>query len=320
MTHSLFDTDAPHGEASRLTAFTGNRLDRDAEHRTEDTLAQALALGGATLLAFSGNRLLLKETEGKFDPLFDRAELEPLLPDLAGAILLGMRPDGSPRLAVPVQRPAEELSLSFRLTDARSALRDNLIAEEVLGEVAQAVSLLHWNDANRFCGKCGTRTQSRLAGYKRICPACAHMMFPRTDPVVIMLTVDEARDRVLLGRGPHFTPGMYSALAGFVEPAETIEDAVRRETREESGIVTGRVRYHASQPWPMPHSLMIGCYAEALSEEIRIDTQELEDCRWFSRTEVVAMLAADPAGEGPSAPLRGAIAHRLLRDWVEWSR
>ncbi|WP_377298583.1 NAD(+) diphosphatase [Rhizobium sp. SGZ-381] len=320
MTLSLFDTDSPHGEASRLTAFTGNRLDRDAEHRTEDSLDQALAVGGATLLAFSGNRLLLKETEGTLDPLFDRAELEALRPDLAGAILLGKRQDGSPRLAVPVLEPADALALSFRLTDPRSALRDGLVAEEVLGEVAQAVSLLHWNEANRFCGKCGTRTQSQLAGYKRICPACAHMMFPRTDPVVIMLTVDEARDRVLLGRGHHFTPGMYSALAGFVEPAETIEDAVRRETREESGIVTGRVRYHASQPWPMPHSLMIGCYAEALSEEIHIDAQELEDCRWFSRAEVLAMLAADPAGEGPSAPMRGAIAHRLLRDWVEWNR
>lgn len=320
MTHSLFDTDAPHGEASRLTAFTGNRLDRDAEHRTEDSLDQALAIKGAHILTFSGNKLLLKDAASGLDPLFSDVELEGLEPDLAAAVLLGFRKDGTPRIAVPVLRDAEQLALSFRLTDARSALRDGLVEQETLGEVAQAVSLLHWNDANRFCGKCGTKTESRLGGYKRICPACAHMMFPRTDPVVIMLTVDEARDRALLGRGPHFTPGMYSALAGFVEPAETIEDAVRRETREESGIVTGRVRYHASQPWPVPHSLMIGCYAEALSDEIHIDAQELEDCRWFSRAEVAAMLEADPSGAGPLAPLRGAIAYRLMRDWVEWSR
>ena len=320
MTHSLFDTDAPHGEASRLTAFTGNRLDRDAEHRTEDSLDQALAIKGAHILTFSGNKLLLKDAASGLDPLFSDVELEGLEPDLAAAVLLGFRKDGTPRIAVPVLRDAEQLALSFRLTDARSALRDGLVEQETLGEVAQAVSLLHWNDANRFCGKCGTRTESRLAGYKRICPSCAHMMFPRTDPVVIMLTVDEKGDRALLGRGPHFTPGMYSALAGFVEPAETIEDAVRRETREESGIVTGRVRYHASQPWPVPHSLMIGCYAEALSDEIHIDAQELEDCRWFSRAEVAAMLEADPSGAGPLAPLRGAIAYRLMRDWVEWGR
>ena len=129
MTHSLFDTDAPHGEPSRLTAFTGNRLDRDAEHRTEDSLEQALAIEGAHILAFSGNKLLLKDAAGGLDPLFSGVELEGLEPDLAAAVLLGFRKDGTPRIAVPVLRDAEQLALSFRLTDARSALRDGLVEQ-----------------------------------------------------------------------------------------------------------------------------------------------------------------------------------------------
>ncbi len=320
MTISLFDTDAPHPEASRLTAFSGNRLNRDAEHRTESSLNEAVAHDGAHILVFAGGRLVLKHDDQVLDALFARHELAGLHPDNETLLLLGHRANGEPRLAVSLDMDPEQLQAQFKVTDARSAFRDGLLDEETLGEVAQALSLTHWNAANRFCGKCGAATESQLGGYKRSCPSCGHMMFPRTDPVVIMLTVDVERDRVLLGRGHHFAPGMYSTLAGFVEPGETIEDAVRRETLEESGIETGRVRYHASQPWPMPHSLMIGCYAEALTGEIHRDEQELADCRWFSREEVAAMLEGDPAGEGPFSPPSGAIAHRLMRDWVEWPR
>lgn len=303
-----------------MTAFSGNRLNRDTEHRAEDALPRALAIPGAHRIAISGNRIVLKKTDSGFDPLFGEVDLSDLQPDYANAVLLGHTEDGEPRLAIPLLKPAEELEAAYALTDARTAFRDAILDEAMLGALAQGLSLLHWNAANRFCGKCGTPSQSELGGYKRSCPNCGHMMFPRTDPVVIMLTVDVERDLVLLGRGHHFAPGMYSTLAGFVEPGETIEDAVRRETLEESGIRTGRVRYHASQPWPMPHSLMIGCYAEALDRDIRRDEQELADCRWFTRAEVTDMLDADPAGEGPFAPPPGAIAHRLMRDWVEWKR
>ena len=134
----------------------------------------------------------------------------------------------------------------------------------------------------------------RIGGYRRDCPNCGAEHFPRTDPVVIMLAIDG--ERCLLGRQARFAPGMYSCLAGFVEPGETIEDAVRRETAEEAGITVGRVRYHASQPWPFPSSLMIGCHAEALSRDIVRDDAELEACRWFSRAEVRAMLAGRPSG------------------------
>jgi NAD+ diphosphatase len=129
-----------------------------------------------------------------------------------------------------------------------------------------------------------------------------------------MLTVTP--DKALLGRGAHFAPGMYSTLAGFIEPGETIEAAVRRETLEESSIRVGRVIYHASQPWPMPFSLMIGCFGEALSDEVRRDEAELEDCRWFSRDEVISMLEQrHPAGI--NVPPAGAIAHHLIRHWAE---
>lgn len=319
MTIDLFQNDAPHPEPSRLTAFAGNRLDRQAEYRQDDCIEKALAVEGTHILAFTGGRLILKHDAQVLDPLFAPYELAELKPDFDNAILLGYRQNGDPRIAVPILIAEDELSNQYKPTEPRALFRDQLIEEELLGEVAQAVSLINWNASNRFCGKCGAQTQTKIGGYRRVCTGCGNMTFPRTDPVVIMLTVDVERDRCLLGRSHHFQEGMYSCLAGFVEPGETIEDAVRRETFEESGIETARVRYHASQPWPMPHSLMIGCYAEAISIEINIDPQEMQDVRWFSRTEAAAMLDAGPQAQY-FAPVSGAIAHRLLRDWIEWVR
>ncbi len=152
-----------------------------------------------------------------------------------------------------------------------------------------------------------------MAATGAIAPA-ARKYFPRTDPVVIMLAVRDGR--CLLGRSPHFPPGWYSTLAGFVEPGETIEDAVRRETFEESGIRIGRVRYHASQPWPFPYSLMIGCHCEALDDTIAFDGSELEDCRWFSRDEVALMLREEHP-DGVKCPPSKAIASFLIRAWAE---
>ncbi|MGI2033016.1 NAD(+) diphosphatase [Rhizobium panacihumi] len=317
MTKTLFDTDSPHPEPGSLTAFAGNMLDRQAEYRADDCVEKAFAIEGTHIFAFSGTKLILKHDDRVLDPLFSAYELADLQPDFDNAILLGYKESGEPRIAVPVGIAADDLASHFKPADARALYRDALLEGEILGEVAQAVSLLNWNAANRFCGKCGAPTETRLGGYKRVCTACDHLMFPRTDPVVIMLTVDVEKDLCLLGRSHHFQEGMYSCLAGFVEPGETIEHAVRRETFEEAGIETGRVRYHASQPWPMPHSLMIGCYAEATSSEIKIDPQEMSDVRWFSRAEVTTMLDAGPDNQF-FAPHPGAIAYRLMRDWIEW--
>ncbi len=313
----IFDTTSPHLEPSALTAFAQNDLDRLAENRNETCVADALKVEGTHLLAFAGNKLILKHDDQVLDPLFAAYELAELDPDFDQAILLGYKETGEPRVAVPVKIAEEALASHYKAADARTLYRDQLIGEELLGEVAQAVSLVNWNADNKFCGRCGDQMELRIGGYKRICSGCGHTIFPRTDPVVIMLTIDLERDLCLLGRGAHFPPGMYSCLAGFVEPGETIENAVRRETREESAIEVGRVRYHASQPWPMPHTLMIGCFAEALSFDISRDDAELEDCRWFTREEVAELLQMTGAN-GQLPPPKGAIAHRLMRDWIEW--
>ena len=303
----------PETEASARTGFAGNRIDREAEHRTAESLPAALANSAARVYLFQADKVLLRGS----DPLFTVSEAEALGMKRSTAVLLGWA-DQQPRLAavLPDEAPIDASRIS--LVDLRSLAIAGEVAGEHVGALAQARSLTLWNARNRFCANCGTPTAMAIGGYRRDCPACHAQHFPRTDPVVIMLTIDTAGDRALLGRSPRFAPGMYSCLAGFVEHGETIEDAVRRETREEAGIRIGRVRYHASQPWPFAASLMIGCHAEALNTDIQRDATELEDCRWFSRDEVRQMLA----GTHPdkiTAPIRMAIAHHIIRAWTDAS-
>jgi NAD+ diphosphatase len=189
-----------------------------------------------------------------------------------------------------------------------------LVDSEHLPPLAEAKALLGWHARHRFCPNCGTRTNVVEAGWRRDCPSCQAQHFPRTDPVVIMLPF--SGDACVLGRSHRFVRSMWSCLAGFMEPGETIEEAVGRETREECGIICGRVRYFASQPWPFPSSLMIGCHAEALSREIVIDRAELDDARWFEREEVAAMLLRCHP-EGLTTPPEVAIAYHIIRAWAE---
>ncbi|MDP8912305.1 MAG: NAD(+) diphosphatase, partial [Pseudomonadota bacterium] len=176
--------------------------------------------------------------------------------------------------------------------------------------------LIEWHNRHRFCSKCGTATALFRAGWGRRCAACEAEHYPRVDPVVIMLAEHEGR--VLLGRQPQYPPGRYSALAGFVEPGESIEEAVAREFQEEAGIRVRGVRYVASQPWPFPGSLMIACMAQAQSDALTIDRTELEDAHWFDRSAVEAALGGDP--DAPfQAPPRFAIAHTLLAHWTRRS-
>jgi NAD+ diphosphatase len=179
---------------------------------------------------------------------------------------------------------------------------------------AAALSLANWHRRHGFCSVCGMQTRPNRAGWSRECNGCGGEHYPRVDPVVIMLA--EHDGRLLLGRQPHYPPGRFSALAGFVEPGETIEAAVGRELKEEAGIDVADVRYLASQPWPFPSSLMIGAHATALGDTLVIDRNELDDARWFSRKEVVAALAADPDAAF-QAPPRSAIARTLLEAWVD---
>lgn len=313
---SIFDTPGSAQEPSSLVAFAGNRLDRRSEFRDDDCLAEALASDAMRAFAISGGRAFLRANGAGFEALHHAEQLATFDPDLDNAILLGFAERDQPRLAVPVRADPQTLPDTIKAIDHRSIYIQGLVSGSLLGELAQAASLLAWSQTHRFCGRCGHETRPRAGGYRRECPSCGHMLFPRTDPVVIMLAVDIQRDLCLLGRSPHFPPGMYSCLAGFLEPGETVEEAVRRETHEESGIHIGRVRYHASQPWPMPHTLMIGCYGEATSTTIAMDSRELEDCRWFNRTEAAALLTRQISGGDISSPPPGAIAHHLIRDWL----
>jgi NAD+ diphosphatase len=202
---------------------------------------------------------------------------------------------------------------AYAVTDLRSVAMQGLVPVEELGILAMAKSLLDWHRRHRFCANCGSPTMLSQAGFRRDCPACATQHFPRTDPVVIMMITRD--DRCLLGRQARFVTGSYSCLAGFLEPGETIEDAVRRETFEEAGVRVGKVGYALSQPWPFPSSIMIGCRGEALTEEITMDREELEDARWFSREEVRLMLTREHP-DGLMVPPPVAIAHHLVRQWA----
>ena len=177
---------------------------------------------------------------------------------------------------------------------------------------ATARALLEWHRTHGFCAACGARSEVVQAGWQRQCPACNVQHFPRTDPVVIMLIT--RGNSVLMGRSPGWPEGMYSLLAGFIEPGETIEAAVRREVMEESGVRVGAVSYLASQPWPFPASLMLGCAGEAETDAIVLDPAELEDALWITREEMVSVMAGTHPRLKP--PRRGAIAQFLMANWL----
>ena len=196
------------------------------------------------------------------------------------------------------------------------------------GILAQARSMLDWIARNRFCSTCGHKTNVVWAGYKRECsnPACnthvgvQNVAHPRTDPVVIVLVLSKDRQRCLLGRKPQFAKSYYSCIAGFVEPGESVEDAVRREVFEETGVVVSSVSYHSSQPWPFPANLMLGCLAEAETEDIVCDNHELEDVRWFAKEKLLNSLELNPSPNGEDGihlPLHYTISNRLLRTWLD---
>jgi NAD+ diphosphatase len=178
--------------------------------------------------------------------------------------------------------------------------------------LAHARAMVYWHARHRFCGVCGSPTRAEEAGHMRRCtdPACNSMHFPRTDPAVIMLVT--SGENALMGRSRNFPPGMYSTLAGFVEPGESLEDAVAREVREESGIEIGAVDYHSSQPWPFPANIMLGFHAEALTTAITVDFGELEDARWVERGWLLSHADDDTF----RLPRRDSIARRLVEDWL----
>jgi len=232
-----------------------------------------------------------------------------------GTIFLGLR-DGAAVFGMGISATAMEKLLGredVAVAELRGMVMQGVVPPDQLSAIAVAKSLVNWHQRHGYCANCGTRTGITQAGWKRDCPNCKVEHFPRTDPVVIMLVT--SGEKCLMGRQKHFAPGMYSCLAGFVEAAETVEDAVRREIIEESGIRCTDVKYYMTQPWPYPSSLMIGCTARATTEDIVVDHSELEDARWFDRDEVALMVKRQHP-DGLAGPHPFAIAHHLLGRWA----
>ena len=282
--------------------LTGSPLDR-ADHLREnpEAIADLRASLSARLLLLDGLEPRLADDGGlAWGSLADA-------PDEAELALLGFI-DGRPRFVALAAAPSG-FSRSARLMQALATLPPGEAST-----FAAARSLVDWHNRHKFCANCGTPTETFRAGWARRCSNCKAQHFPRTDPVVIMLAEHEGR--VLLGRQPQFPAGFYSALAGFVEVGESIEEAVARELREEAGVIARNIRYIASQPWPFPSSLMIACIGEAESDEIILDENELEHAKWCDRSAVSASLAGD--ADAPFLPPPPyAIAHTLLRRWLD---
>ena len=309
---SFFDTRIVQ-EASHLNGFSGNPIERWSEARGDIDVGAVVASAGAAIYLLAEDRALVQVAADRLAPRFSPGEADALGMDAKSLILLGTTPEG-PRLAALV-RASAELSADIKAIDLRSLAMQGALDPADLAALAQARSYLHWHATNLFCGRCSGPLTASGGGVSRTCATCETQIFPRVDPVVIMLAIDG--DRCLLGRQPRFATGVYSALAGYLEPGETIEEAVRREVKEEAGIGVGRVFYHSSQAWPFPHSLMIGCHAEAATTEVERDAAELEDCRWFDREEVKLMLA-DTHPDGLKAPFKMAIARNLVAAFAEW--
>jgi NAD+ diphosphatase len=283
--------------------FADHYLDRaDAIRQDGDRLSALRALPSSRWLLLDDLKPVLSTADGVLDLLWQGPEAAREADDWVFLGLQGEVPHFAAVAASAVGKPIDARAAGQQLLDARG------------GVIAQARSLLAWHGRHKFCAVCGAPTDARKGGYARQCTntACKAEHFPRTDPVVIMLALDG--DQCLLGRQPGFPAGFYSALAGFVEPGETLEAAVAREIMEEAGVRIGRVRYVASQPWPFPSSMMIGCFAEAASTDIHFDTTELEDARWFTRDDCAAALNWKGSFLAPPSV---AIAHHLLKAWVE---
>jgi NAD+ diphosphatase len=297
-------------------AFVTHVLDRAAHLRTDD--AKLLALEGKhdtrAYVLHRDSLVVARENGGSRALLtIDEALKHGANP---GTIFLGLR-DGAAIFGMGIGAPAVEKLLTrddVAVSELRGMAMQGVVPPDQLSAIAMAKSLVSWHQRHGYCANCGTRTAMKQGGWKRDCPNCKAEHFPRTDPVVIMLVT--SGDKVLLGRQKQFPPGMYSCLAGFVEAAETIEDAVRREILEESGIRCTDVNYYMTQPWPYPSSLMIGCTARATNEDIIVDHSELEDARWFDRNEAALMIKRQHP-DGLAGPHPFAIAHHLVGRWLQ---
>ncbi len=315
---------------AETVTFAQSSLDRAAHLREDDTALSRLRADPAAraLPLWRGKPLVTQDAALHLAwlpldaPVLDEAVEAP--------IFLGLE-DGAPRFAYDISAwddPAADpvqlgrfldqsanahpsLPESQRFLDLRGIMA--ALPPEEAGNAATAKGIFAWHDTHRFCARCGAPSETSMAGWQRRCIDCGAFHFPRTDPVVIMLILHG--NDVLLGRSPGWPEGMYSLLAGFMEPGESIEAAVRREVMEESAVEVGPVRYLSSQPWPFPSSLMIGCVGEAVSRDIRPDPNEIEDALWVGREEILASFHEETPRIRPAR--KGSIAHFLITRWLQ---
>ncbi len=299
-------------------------LNRHGEKRSNDSfIAAALANPSAKVLALFDLKIPIIPSSDELSASirwFSVADAEAVSKP-AGFAFLGEDETGAPVFTcnfLPAQTiNAQALVEGLKpLVDLRSLALQGVLSGSELLAASQARALMGWASVNRCCTRCGSLVRSADAGWRRHCGACGLDAHPRMDPAVIMLIVRSGR--CLLGHEHRFPEKLYSTLAGFVEPGDDIEHAVRREIKEEVGIAVGDVHYVASQPWPFPHSLMIGCWGRALGDELSLDTGEIADARWFTRDEVEAMLA-NCHPDGLIVPQQLSMAHTLIRGFVEGS-
>ncbi len=301
-----------------IHTFAGNTLDRaDSLRRDEDQIRHAEDQQSSRYLAFSNLNVLVNNTDEGLQlgwiSQSDVAQLNISVPP----VLLGLEGDIA-HFAIDLSELAEAekalgLQGQWSFMDCRLAAMD--LPDNKTGVLSQSRAQLDWHARHQYCSQCGTQTQQQKGGHTRHCASCKADHFPRTDPVVIMLITDG--ERCLLGQsvGRLANSGIYSTLAGFIDQGESIEEAVQREIKEESGIIVDTVSYHSSQPWPFPSSLMIGCIGHAISTDIVIDTVEMADVRWFSRSDVA--LALEKQNDHLRLPGPFAIAHHLIKSWID---
>jgi len=302
-----------------INTFAGSPLNRMGnERRNAEWLRQKMDEPETCFLPLWQLRPLMMPGEEMRIGWCQRQDVQPFIKQGATVLLLGQI-NGRSHFAVDVsmagQKKADAPLQDYgKWIDVRSAAASCSGTDAAI--LAQSRSMLDWHARNGFCSVCGQPSRMGEAGYSRKCSdeACGAMHFPRTDPVTIMLVLDG--ERCLLGRQKIFAPNSYSALAGFMEPGETIEETVRREIFEEAGIRVGDVRYIFSQPWPFPSSLMMGCFGTAETTEINVDTNELEEARWFSRDEVAEMVNNWQNQTKLRMPAPLAIAHQLAQAWL----
>lgn len=317
--HNLSQKETPH-------TFAGNPIDRaDQLRRDEADIRKLMHADNAEVLILAGLDPLItstNQTSANLGWLDYNTARDIVNTETDLATLLGVSSSGDPLVAWNVsgsaRRGSEEIStrktadLGLEICDARESAM--LISGEETGILAQARANLGWHTTHQFCARCGDPTEMRRGGLMRECIGCNAQHFPRTDPVIITVVTDG--DRCILGQsaGRLSAMKMYSALAGFMDHGESMEEAVRREVWEEAGIKVGRVQYHSTQPWPFPSSLMIGSHAEALTTDINMDDFEMTDVRWWNRDEVLLALAEKSEQLRVPGPI--AIAHHLIKAWA----